>query len=85
MAWTLLRLTRVTCSWLPELLGALSVLISEDEVVAEVESLFFLADFFSRMWLVLAWRALTLPLAVSSKRFLAPEWVFVLGMADRGW
>jgi len=41
-------------------------------------------DFFSRMWLVKAWRALTLPLAVSLKRFLAPEWVFIFGIAEAG-
>src|SRR4051812_10099734 len=39
-------------------------------------------DFFSRMWLVKAWRALTLPLAVSLKRFFAPEWVFIFGMTS---
>ena len=40
-----------------------------------------LGDFFSRMWLVKECRPRTLPLAVSLKRFLAPEWVFIFGMA----
>ena len=40
-------------------------------------------DFFSRMWLVKACRPRTLPVAVSLKRFLAPEWVFIFGMATR--
>src|SRR3954447_13700878 len=39
-----------------------------------------LAFFLPRMWLVIAWRPPTLALAVSLKRFLAPEWVFILGM-----
>jgi hypothetical protein len=30
---------------------------------------------------VKAWRARTLPEPVNLKRFLAPEWVFILGMA----
>jgi hypothetical protein len=34
------------------------------------------------MWLVKAWRPLTLPVAVVLKRFLAPEWVFILGIAS---
>src|SRR5204863_7763305 len=38
-----------------------------------------LGDFFSRMWLVKAWRPRTLPRAVTRKRFLAPECVFDLG------
>ena len=42
-----------------------------------------LADFFSRMWLVKACRPLTLPVPVVLKRFLAPEWVFILGIARR--
>jgi hypothetical protein len=33
---------------------------------------------------VKAWRALTLPLAVSLKRFLAPEWVFIFGICGGG-
>ncbi len=37
-------------------------------------------DFFSRMWLENECRALTLPFAVSLKRFLAPEWVFIFGI-----
>ena len=41
---------------------------------------FRLGLFFSRMWLVMAWRALTLPLPVILKRFFAPEWVFIFGM-----
>src|SRR5919204_1382731 len=41
---------------------------------------FRLGDFFSRMWLELACRPWTLPLAVSLKRFFAPEWVFLFGM-----
>ena len=40
-----------------------------------------LGDFFSRMWLVKECRPRTLPVAVSLKRFLAPEWVFIFGMA----
>src|SRR5947209_13683161 len=38
-------------------------------------------DFFSRMWLENALRPRTLPVAVILKRFLAPECVFILGMA----
>ena len=38
-------------------------------------------DFFCRMWLAFARRPRSLPLAVFLKRFLAPEWVFILGMA----
>src|SRR6202050_1491752 len=41
---------------------------------------FFLGDFFSRIWLVKAWRARTLPPPVTLKRFLAPECVFILGI-----
>jgi hypothetical protein len=33
------------------------------------------------MWEVLPWRALTLPFAVTLKRFFAPEWVFIFGMS----
>src|SRR3954470_20453983 len=36
--------------------------------------------FLPRMWLLMACRARTLPLAVSLKRFLAPECVFCFGM-----
>ncbi len=36
--------------------------------------------FFSRMWVENARRPRTLPLAVSLKRFLEPEWVFIFGM-----
>src|SRR4051812_44506050 len=43
---------------------------------------FRFGDFFSRMWLVKAWRPRTLPFAVSLKRFFAPEWVFIFGIAD---
>src|SRR3954454_23473360 len=32
------------------------------------------------MWLFMACRARTLPLAVTLKRFFAPEWVFIFGM-----
>ena len=39
-----------------------------------------LGDFFSRMWLENAWRARTLPLALTLKRFFVPEWVFIFGM-----
>src|SRR5690348_5534798 len=39
-----------------------------------------LGDFFSRMWLENAWRPRTLPFAVTRKRFLAPEWVFIFGI-----
>src|SRR5215210_6931367 len=45
---------------------------------------FRFGDFFSRMWLVKACRPRTLPLAVSLKRFFAPEWVFIFGIADGG-
>jgi hypothetical protein len=45
---------------------------------------FRFGDFFSRMWLELACRPRTLPLAVTLKRFFAPEWVFIFGMADGG-
>src|SRR5204863_1938611 len=44
-------------------------------------AVFFFGDFFSRMWLEKGWRARTLPLAVVLKRFLAPECVFILGIA----
>ena len=40
-----------------------------------------LGDFFSRMWLAFARRPRSLPVAVVLKRFLAPEWVFIFGMA----
>jgi hypothetical protein len=39
-----------------------------------------LGDFFSRMWLEFAWRALSLPVAVFLKRFFAPECDFIFGM-----
>jgi hypothetical protein len=37
-------------------------------------------DFFSRMWLENAWRALSLPVPVFLKRFLAPECDFIFGI-----
>src|SRR5579875_1922071 len=40
-----------------------------------------LGGFFSRMWLVKAWRPRSLPVPVTLKRFFAPEWVFILGIA----
>src|SRR5437588_67109 len=40
-----------------------------------------LGDFFSRMWVEKARRPLTFPVAVTRKRFLAPEWVFIFGMS----
>src|SRR5881227_873645 len=42
-----------------------------------------LAFFLPRMWLVIARRPRTLPLAVSLKRFLAPEWVFIFGIVGQ--
>jgi hypothetical protein len=39
-----------------------------------------LGDFFSRMWLEFAWRALSLPVAVFLKRFFAPECDFIFGI-----
>ena len=42
-----------------------------------------LGDFFSSMWLVNALRPRTLPVAVTLKRFLAPEWVFIFGIATQ--
>ena len=39
-----------------------------------------LGDFFSRMWLEKEWRACTLPVPVTLKRFFAPECDFILGM-----
>jgi hypothetical protein len=39
------------------------------------------ALFFPRLWLVKECRARSLPLAVLWKRFLAPEWVFIFGIA----
>ncbi len=44
---------------------------------------FRFGDFFSRMWLELARRPRSLPLAVLRKRFLAPEWVFIFGIGTR--
>jgi hypothetical protein len=41
-----------------------------------------LGDFFSRMWLVKACRPRSLPAALSLKRFLAPECVFIFGIAN---
>ena len=38
-------------------------------------------DFFSRMWVVNALRPRNLPVAVALKRFFAPEWVFIFGIA----
>src|SRR5690606_14008343 len=37
-------------------------------------------DFFSRMWFRFEFRRMILPVPVTLKRFLAPEWVFILGM-----
>lgn len=54
-------------------------MVGKDQRPGEAARLRF-GDFFSRMWLENACRALTLPLAVSLKRFLAPEWVFIFGM-----
>src|SRR3954451_3609007 len=39
--------------------------------------------FLPRLWEVIAWRILTLPLPVSLKRFFEPLWVFCLGIAAR--
>jgi hypothetical protein len=38
-------------------------------------------DFFSRMCVEKECRARSLPFAVTRKRFLAPEWVFIFGIA----
>jgi hypothetical protein len=35
------------------------------------------------MWLVKAWRPRTLPVAVTLKRFFAPECVFIFGMSNQ--
>ncbi len=35
------------------------------------------------MWRRLAWLRLILPVAVTLKRFLAPEWVFIFGILTR--
>ena len=43
---------------------------------------FRFGDFFSRMWLEYARRPRSLPVAVFLKRFLAPEWLFIFGMAN---
>src|SRR4051794_41400775 len=43
---------------------------------------FRLADFFSRMWLVKECRPPTFPFAVRLKRFFAPAWGFIFGIAD---
>src|SRR3546814_7845623 len=43
---------------------------------------FRLVDFLVRMWLRLAWPHLNLPEAVLRKRFAAPRWVLILGIAD---
>ena len=40
-------------------------------------------DFFSRMWLENACRALQLSGPVFLKRFFAPEWDFIFGMSGR--
>ena len=42
---------------------------------------FRVGDFFSRMWLEKAWRALSLPVPVFLKRFFAPECDFIFGMS----
>jgi hypothetical protein len=34
------------------------------------------------MWLEKEWRACTLPVPVTLKRFFAPEWDFILGMTS---
>src|SRR3978361_1647693 len=44
-----------------------------------------LGDFFSRMCDFIPCRRISLPVPVILKRFLAPEWVFVLGMLGSGW
>ena len=43
---------------------------------------FRFGDFFSRMWLENACRPRTLPVPVRRKRFLAPECVFIFGIAN---
>src|SRR5882757_10459086 len=44
-----------------------------------------LGDFFSRMCDFMPCRRISLPVPVILKRFLAPEWVFCLGMLGSGW
>src|SRR6202035_3195335 len=51
-----------------------------ERIAGRPSARFFFGDFFSRMWLVKGCRARTFPLAVTLKRFLAPEWVFIFGM-----
>src|ERR1700712_1103668 len=46
---------------------------------------FRLADFFSRMCDFMPCRRISLPVPVILKRFLAPEWVFCLGIFESGW
>src|SRR3954453_7195383 len=46
---------------------------------------FRLADFFSRMCDFIPCRRISLPVPVILKRFLAPEWVFCLGIFESGW
>src|SRR5699024_2984348 len=43
---------------------------------------FRLVAFLVRMWLRLAWPALSLPDAVLRNRLAAPRWVLILGIAD---
>src|ERR671923_581835 len=57
---------------------------SECRIVGWPRRRFRFGDFFSRMWLVKACRPRTLPFAVSLKRFFAPEWVFIFGIAGGG-
>jgi len=54
---------------------------SSDMIFGPPSARFFFGDFFSRMWLVKGWRPRTLPEPVTLKRFFAPEWVFILGIA----
>src|ERR1700689_188240 len=55
---------------------------SSETIIARPRSRLCLGDFFSRMWLVKACRPRTLPVAVTLKRFFAPECVFILGIAS---
>src|SRR5687768_18543301 len=43
---------------------------------------FRLADFLVRMWLLNAFRRRTFPVPVTEKRFFAPLWVFIFGIAS---
>src|SRR5258707_15492485 len=42
----------------------------------------FLVDFLVRMWRLNAWERLMLPLPRTRKRFLAPLYVFIVGMTS---